>query len=631
MCGIAGGFAFSAEGKPYINRITDAIACIKHRGPDGDGVFKTEQVCLGHKRLSIIDTSTAANQPMYSNDRRYCIVFNGEIFNYQELAAKYFPQHNFNTTSDTEVFLELFIRFGAECFKYLRGFFAAAIHDSLTNELYVVRDRFGKKPLHVYQDESVLLFASELKGLMGFGIPRKINWEVLPYYFQLNYIPQPFSILEGVKKLGPGQYLKVSDKNIEEHSYYELAVRKEDYANLGYDEAKDKLVTLMDEATKLRLIADVPLGAFLSGGIDSSVVVALASRHRQRLKTFSVGYKDHPFFDETYYANLVAKKFNTEHTVFSLTNNDFLEHIDDVLNAIDEPFADSSAIPTYILSKETRKQVTVALSGDGGDEVFAGYNKYKAEWNVMQPSLKKNLVKGLKPLWDVLPKSRNGKFTNKVRQLHRFAEGAGLSADDRYWQWASLLPETDSYALFSEAVQQNFNGRKQLKNIFGWNISGNDLNEVLLADTKLVLLGDMLVKVDMMSMANSLEIRSPFLDAEVVDFAFGLPANYKIDGNMKKKILQDAFREMLPEELYNRPKRGFEIPMLDWLRKDLWSLIDNDLLEDGFIKEQGIFNAGVIKNIKKKLKSNDPGDSHATIWALLVFQFWWKKYIHETL
>ncbi|MFL5810752.1 MAG: asparagine synthase (glutamine-hydrolyzing) [Flavisolibacter sp.] len=629
MCGIAGGFIFTSEGKKYIDRVGQAIACIRHRGPDGDGIFLNETTALGHKRLSIIDTSTAANQPMYSRDKRYCIIFNGEIFNYKELQSKYFSKHQFQTTSDTEVFLELFIKIGADCFKELRGFFAAAIYDSQLNELFIVRDRFGKKPVHVYRDQDVLLFASELKSLIAFGIPKEINWQVLPYYFQLNYIPQPLSILKGVEKLLPGHYLRLTngDTKYEDHTYYELKITKEKYKDLSYDQAKTELVRLMDESTRLRLIADVPLGAFLSGGIDSSVVVAMAARHEQQLKTFSIGYRDHPFFDETKYAELVSKKYKTQHNVFSLSNNDFLEHIDEVLNYMDEPFADSSSIPTFILSKQTRKHVTVALSGDGGDEVFAGYNKYKAEWNVMQPSLKKHLVKGLKPLWKGLPKSRNSKLANRVRQLHRFAEGASLQPEDRYWQWASIMPAEITPTLFGETIRQNLHGRKLLKELVPYNISGNDLNEILLADMKMVLVGDMLVKVDMMSMANSLEIRSPFLDQEIVEFAFGLPASYKIDAQMKKKIVQDSFRDMLPPELYNRPKQGFDIPLLGWFKKELWGLINEDLLSDHFIEEQQIFNLQTIRQLKQKLHSSNPEDSHETIWALIVFQFWWKKYI----
>lgn len=629
MCGIAGGFALRSEGKKYIGNIYKAIRCIAHRGPDGEGIFSDEKLALGHRRLSIIDTSEAANQPMYSRDKRFVIIFNGEIFNYKELKAKYFQDHRFTTTSDTEVFLELFIKIGVETFKELCGFFAAAIYDTVQKELFIVRDRFGKKPIHVYQNEDVLLFASELKSLIGFGIPKEVNASVLSYYFQLNYIPQPLSILKGVRKVLPGYYLKISDHAIEEKPYYELKIRKEKYNHLTYDEAKQRLVSLMDESTKFRLIADVPLGAFLSGGIDSSVVVAMAARHQQQLKTYSIGYKDNSFFDETKYAQLVAKKYNTQHTVFSLTNNDFLEHIDDVLNAIDEPFADSSAIPTFILSKQTRKHVTVALSGDGGDELFAGYNKYKAEWNIMQPSFRKNLVAGLRPLWKILPKSRNNVITNTIRQLHRFAEGASFSAEERYWRWASIMPAGSVESLFTNDLTKNLNGRKTLDELFQWNITGEDLNEVLLADMNLVLVGDMLVKVDLMSMANSLEIRSPFLDQKVVEFAFGLPESYKISGRMKKRIVQDAFREMLPHELYNRPKQGFDIPLLGWLRRELWSKINDDLLADGFIKEQGIFDVGTMRQLKQKMHSSNPEDSHETVWALLVFQHWWKKYIRN--
>lgn len=397
-------------------------------------------------------------------------------------------------------------------------------------------------------------------------------------------------------------------------------MHRDNYAQYSYEEAQAKLRELMEEATKLRLISDVPLGAFLSGGIDSSVVVGLAAKHVDRLNTFSIGYKDNPFFDETAYAQLVAKKFNTNHTVFRLGNDDFLEHIDAILNAIDEPFADSSLIPTYILSKHTRKHVTVALSGDGGDEVFAGYNKHKAELTALQPSLSKSIVKGLMPLWKVLPKSRSNKLTNTVRQLHRFAQGASLPAAERYWRWASMLPEEEVEGL----LVTNESRSNSLKQHITQRLNNADFNEVLLADINLVLLGDMLVKVDMMSMANSLEIRSPFLDQEVVEFAFGLPVHFKINNDLKKRIVQDAFRQLLPPELYNRPKQGFDVPLLQWFRKELWSRIDGDLLADDFIAEQGLFNPAAIKTLKKQLQSSNPGDSHETIWALMVFQHWWR-------
>lgn len=632
MCGISGAYAFTAKGAEALQRIGAANQTLVKRGPDGGDVFMNHHTALGHRRLSILDVSCAGDQPMHTADGRYTIIFNGEIFNYRQLQQQYLSadeQAGLRSHSDTEVFLLLYVKLKEQCFALLQGFFAAAIYDHQTGELTIVRDRFGKKPLLFYRDGDKLLFASEMKALLEAGIPRAVNWDMLPLYFQLNYVPQPYSLVKGVEKLLPGHYLKAGKDGLSQHAYYTLQVKPEAYGQCTYEEAQQKLVHLMDEAVRMRLIADVPLGAFLSGGIDSSVIVALASRHTDKLNTFSIGYKDNAFFDETRYANLVAKKYNTEHTVFSLRNDDFLEHVHDVLNYIDEPFADSSAIPVYILSYYTRKHVTVALSGDGGDEVFAGYNKHAAEYRMRSGGLLNTLVKSGHPVWSLLPRSRNNKLTNKFRQLHRFAEGARLNPADRYWRWATFRNNEEALSLFtpgarqrmaagtSEAVRQQFTGH----------IGSSDFNEVLLADMNLVLLSDMLVKVDLMSMANSLEIRSPFLDAEVVEFAFGLPSEYKIDAKLKKKIVQDAFRSYLPEELYNRPKHGFEIPLLDWFRKELWSLIDKDLLQDDFVRAQGIFDVPTVSSLKKQLHSSNPGDSHATIWALLVFQHWWKRYM----
>jgi len=631
MCGISGAFAFTDNGKAALHTLQKANDTLLKRGPDSGSLFSTENVALGHRRLSIIDVSCAGDQPMTTPDGRFTIVFNGEIFNYKELKSRLSSteQGSLRSTSDTEVFLFLYARLKEAVFPLLRGFFAAAIYDRDEESVMLVRDRFGKKPLLYYTDEDHFCFASEMKALLSLGIKREMNWALLPIYLQLNYIPQPHSILQGVKKVPQGHFLKVSKEGVSLTPYYTLSLHPEKYSALSYDEAKEGLVNLMDEAVRLRLIADVPLGAFLSGGIDSSVVVALASRHTQHLKTFSIGYKDNAFFDETRYAKLVAERYKTDHTVFSLSNNDFLEHVHAVLDYIDEPFADSSAIPVYILSYYTRKHVTVALSGDGGDEVFAGYNKHGAEWRMRQGGLLNGLVKAGYPLLSLLPKSRNNPLTNKFRQLHRFSAGGRLTAADRYWQWASFNTQQQAMNLLHPNIKKQVS-KSVIEGIQASStgqIKGQDYNEVLLADMNLVLLSDMLIKVDLMSMANSLEIRSPFLDSEVVEFAFGLPSEYKVDGSMKKRIVQDAFRNLLPEELYNRPKQGFEIPLLGWFRKELWSLINDDLLEDNFVKEQGVFDVTAIQQLKKQLHSSNPGDSHATIWALVVFQHWWKRYM----
>lgn len=634
MCGITGYYALSQNARNNLIKVRQSTEKIQLRGPDYGDSYTHENVALGHRRLSIIDTSEGAVQPMKDISGRYVIVFNGEIFNYRELSEKHLADiwkenGGPKTTSDTEVLLYLLINYGKDCIEWLNGFFAFALYDKEKRTILLARDRYGQKPLNYYSTEEQFAFSSEMKSLLAWGFPKKLNYSVLHQYLQLNYIPQPQSMIEGVAKMKIGHYMIVSDKGIQEYKpYYNIKIKTADYNNYSYEEAQRELVRLMDQSVQARMVSDVPLGAFLSGGIDSSVIVALASKYTKNLNTFSVGYKDNAFFDETSYAKLVADKYKTNHTVFSLTNNDFLEHVYDVLDYMDEPFADSSAIPEFILCHHTRKHVTVALSGDAGDEIFAGYNKHAAEWKMRQRSVLNTIVKAGLPIWDVLPRGRSNKFTNFFRQLHRFAEGGKLSAKDRYWRWASFnTVEQTNKLLSKQSIDKvNFSLMESERQNILQHLDEDDFNKLLHTDMNLVLTGDMLVKVDLMSMANSLEVRSPFLDYRVVDFAFTLPEQYKIDGSMKKRIVQDAFRNMLPEEIYNRPKHGFEIPLLDWFKNELWGLIDDDLLNDNFVKEQGIFNVDATRALKQKLHSNSPEDSHATIWALIVFQYWWKKY-----
>lgn len=382
MCGICGIVTFGEKCSNSLARIEEANLAQQQRGPDGGGIYSHGHVVLGHRRLSVVDTSSNGSQPMTTPDGRYTIVFNGEIFNYRKLWDQYLSHIRIDVLrshSDTEVLLLLFARMGEQVFQLLDGFFSAAIYDRQQEELFLVRDRLGKKPLLIYQDSDRLVFGSEMKVLFAAGIPRQVNWPLLPVYLQLNYVPQPYSLVAGVRKLKAGHYLKWTNGEIIEQPYYQLAVTPVQYQQYSYEGAQQQLVALMEDAVAKRLVADVPLGAFLSGGVDSSVIVALASRHVSGLQTFSIGYKDNAFFDETAYARLVANRYQTKHTSFMLGNDDFLEHINGVLDYIDEPFADSSAIPLYILSQLTRKHVTVALSGDGGDELFAGYNKHGAE------------------------------------------------------------------------------------------------------------------------------------------------------------------------------------------------------------------------------------------------------------
>lgn len=631
MCGITGIMSFNLVGKFNKIHISAATRAIEKRGPDFQDVYADEWVGLGHRRLSIIDTSAVANQPMWDESKRYCIIFNGEIFNYQELRTELANKGlRFFSQSDTEVLLKLYILEGEKCLSKLNGFFSFCIYDKAEQTFFIARDRFGIKPLLYLFDDNKFIFASEMKAILQYGIEKDIDFASLNTYLQLNYIPAPATIFKNVRKLLPGHYIKVKTSKIDIKHWYEIPyVTNGGLSKIGYEDAKDTLVSLLEDSVKRRLVADVPLGAFLSGGIDSSVVVALASKHKPDLHTFSIGFKDEKFFDETEYARLVGKHFNTKHTVFSLTNDDLYAHVSDILNYIDEPFADSSAINVFILSKETRKHATVALSGDGADELLAGYNKHAAFYRMLHPGFKENTASSLLPLLKLLPQSRNSAIANKIRQLVRFGEGKKLSPAERYWRWAGFADEIQASQLLNDALDKNFLSEySQRKNALLKSIPFDySINDILLADVNIVLPNDMLTKVDLMSMAQGLEVRVPFLDVNVVNFIFSLPDDYKINSSVRKKILQDAFRDVLPKELYNRPKKGFEVPLLKWLRKEMKSMITDDLLSKKFIEEQNIFNYSEIEKLKKQLFSNNPGDVHARIWGLVVFQWWWKKTI----
>jgi len=603
----------------------ESVKTLSKRGPDGEGVFNQENIALAHRRLAIIDTSAAAAQPFTDNSGRYTITFNGEFFNFKPFRTELENKGiRFKSTSDTEVLLYLFIEHGPSFIHFVNGFFSFAIYDNLKKELFVFRDRYGIKPLLFYRDENIFAFASEMKALLAFGIPRKLDQVSLYTYLQLNYVPAPATILEGISKLEPGHYLKVADGLLEKQCYYQIPYSKNSQPSPGYSESIMKLRSLLDDAVQRRLVSDVPLGCFLSGGIDSSVIAALAASHNPKLKTFSIGYRDEPLFDETRYACMLAKMHGTDHTVFSLGNDDLYENLHQALDYMDEPFADPSALALYILSNRTRKQVTVALSGDGADELFAGYNKHSAEYFLRSKSYLSGLLSLSRPVWESLPKSRNSAFGNKIRQLKKLSLGASLSVRERYWLWAGHSGEQQVQSLLkSEHADVLYLNRKE--NLLS-SLNGN-FNSVLLTDMQLVLQSDMLTKVDSMSMANSLEVRVPFLDFTVVDFAFSLPAKFKISPKGRKLILKDAFSHLLPAELLHKKKQGFEVPLLKWFKTSLKSRITDDWLGKAFIEEQGLFRYSAIQNLLSQLFSADPDDSVDRVWALIVFQSWWKKYM----
>jgi asparagine synthase (glutamine-hydrolysing) len=630
MCGIAGGIAFNEKGLLRLKGISAAMDHLRLRGPDHAGLFEHKNVKLGHTRLSVIDVSEAASQPFTDHTNRYTIIFNGEIYNYCELRKDLSAKGTaFRSNSDTEVLLQGYIHEGPSYLEKLNGFFAFCIYDRDEESLFIARDRMGIKPLLIYHDDESFLFASELKALLSMGIPRIIEGSALYSYLQLNYIPSPASIFKNVTKMEPGTYITIRKKSVVANSFYKIpyAPGQPQLKYDNYDQACRRVAELMDLSVRRRMISDVPLGAFLSGGVDSSIIVALASRHTDKLRTFSIGFPDEPMFDETCYAAEVAARYKTDHSEFQLRTDDVFAVLQNVLEYTDEPFADSSALAVYILSRETRKHVTVALSGDGADELYGGYIKHMAECRIRTGGLTKHLVRGGLPLWKVLPKSRNSRAGNTIRQLERFAEGMKVSDAERYWRWASVADEKQAAALIP-ALTFSRENYFNLKNKYTSLISkSGDINDVLFADMHLVLRNDMLVKVDMMSMANSLEVRVPFLDHEHVNYVSSLPWFYKTGKNTRKKILIDAFRDLLPASVYTRPKHGFEVPLLKWFRTELRDLIWNDLLSPDFLEAQGIFDNLAIELLLKRLESNNPGDAAARVWGLVVFQHWWKKYM----
>jgi len=623
MCGITGIYCFNKNCNSKIPGIKKAVNSLNHRGQDASGIVQFEYCMLGHTRLSIIDTSPNANQPMSDFSKRYTIVFNGEFYNFQEAKKQLIQKgYKFRSQSDTEVLLNLYIAYGKDFLKKINGCFALAIYDHKNKNLLIARDRFGIKPLYYFYDDEQFIFGSELRSILSYSTKKTIDYNSLSLYFQLNYIPGPQTIINNIYKLEPGNYIEINSNGITKQSYYETKITYEKNNTIGYQQAQDKLITLIDNAVSRRLISDVPIGSFLSGGIDSSIIVATASKFTKHLHTFSIGYKDQHYYDETNYANLVAKKFKTEHTVFNLTENELQVNISDFLDSIDEPFADSSALAVYTLSKLVKPYISVALSGDGADEIFSGYKKHTAHYNANKKNSTNYLIRHIGGIASFFPNTRNSKTGDFFRSIEKYHRGLNLKDSERYWEWASNLSAKKAGLIFNKPL--SLDEIKSRKNTILSYLTDSDFNKILLTDTKLVLPYDMLVKVDTMSMANTLEVRTPFLDHSLVEFIFSLPANYKINQQIRKRILQDAYQSILPKALYNRPKHGFEIPLSRWLQSDIIRSMEDKLLDNKFILEQNIFNPHTI-NLIRNNKFSSKVQTDSTKWALLVFQHWWKK------
>lgn len=624
MCGING--LYFVDSHKEINRplFEYALQTIHHRGPDYTGKHYGNGIALGHNRLSILDTSSAANQPFISEDNRYAIVFNGEIFNYkllkEELIAKGI---RLTTNSDTEVLLHLLIREGEKALEKLNGFFAFAFYDFQKHEILLARDRFGEKPLFYAYDESEqrLIFSSELKALQPFLPKPQLNYYAIEFLIRLTYIPSPHTIADGVLKLRPGNYLKLNANGLKLESWYKLNSHPE----TNMDDEKTILKTVKDKievALERRMIADVPLAGFLSGGIDSSIVCGLAKQRNNSFETFSLGFSENKFIDETSDAEFAAKQFGIKHHSIKIMEDELLENVSEILNKADEPFGDSSMIALYSLCKKVSGKYKVILSGDGADELFGGYHKHLALQMASEKSLTNFAVKNFGGVSSLFNQSRDGRFANRMRQLKKM--NAALRKDwfERYWYLATF--NHDFHNLLIADCAEDVAAYK--KELFGSSIN-EEMNSYLRFDFNLVLANDMLVKVDTASMYNGVEMRSPFLDHELIEYVFGIKSSLKLKDNSKKYLLKKAYSDLLPDQLINKPKHGFEVPLQQWLTGPLSSKV-NDLLNDDFIRSQKIFNPKRIAELKLKLNSSNPGETAAGVWSLLNFQTSYKKYFN---
>jgi asparagine synthase (glutamine-hydrolysing) len=594
-------------------------AAIVHRGPDEGGMHVTPGVGLGMRRLSIIDIQTG-RQPVHNEDESVWVVFNGEIYNFLELRASLRAQgHRFYTETDTETLVHLYEEYGVRCVDRLRGMFAFALWDERRKQLLLARDRLGKKPVYYGWSQGRFLFASEVKSFLQLpGFERRLNWSSLSHLFTFLSTPAAESILEGIHKLEPGHTLTVSHTGRVSVERYWQCEFKPDYGRTE-QYFVERLLELLDESVRLRLMSDVPLGAFLSGGIDSSAVVAMMSRLTPgRVKTFSVGFAEEPY-NELDYAGMAAKEFHTDHHELVITP-DIAPVIEDLVWYLDEPFGDSSAIPTYMVSKLASEHVTVLLSGDGGDEIFGGYDKYvvsEAEQSRYVPAPLRNVFGFLAPR---LPQGMRGR---------NFLRHASLQEPERYLDMCTFFGTEDKKLLFRKELHPLIaesdpwqTGRELLSSP-----GGDWLSALQNYDLHAYLPLDILTKVDRMSMAHSLETRAPLLDHKLVEFAATIPPNLKVDGRATKVIFKKAMRGLLPDAIIDRPKRGFAIPLGRWFRGGLGDFVRETLLCDAS-RNRGIFNPGYIERLLRLHQQGKELDLH--IWTLLSFELWCRTFLDRT-
>jgi asparagine synthase (glutamine-hydrolysing) len=634
MCGITGAiWTDPAKGisREELDRMTDALA---HRGPDDRGELHGEihfqppyeplpGIALGFRRLSIIDLASG-HQPMCNESKDVWIVFNGEIYNFAELRHRLEGAgHAFRTKSDTETIVHLYEDEGPGCFEHLNGMFAVAIWDASRRRLVLGRDRLGKKPLVYRHERGRLLFASELKSLLEAPIgPLDIDPGAVDEYLTYQYIPHPKTIYRGVHKLPPGCYAVFQDDRLEVNPYWRPDFSREQ--KWSEDEAIERLRELLDDAVRLRLQSDVPLGAFLSGGVDSSLVTALAQKHAgERLKTFSIGFPVAEY-DETRYARRVAEHLDTEHHEFQVTP-DAVQILPRQVRQYDEPFSDSSAVPTWYVSELTRRHVTVALSGDGGDELFAGYPRYKAAAlaaAIDRLPLAPAILSAR--FWQLLP---GAKQKSLLRKAKRFGEALGKRPARRYLDWVSIFDEGRRAELYNDDFLARLPNADPADFLdAAWRRTGkrDAVTAASLTDLVTYLPCDLMAKVDIASMAHGLECRQPFLDFRVVEFAAGLPSKLKYRRGKGKLLLRKAFGDLLPDEIWTRQKMGFGVPLDHWFRHELKPMTHETLLAgDALCRE--FFRPKAVAKLVNEHESMRFDHSYR-LWSLLVFELWLRDF-----
>jgi asparagine synthase (glutamine-hydrolysing) len=624
MCGICGIAGFDGLGPDSRDTVKAMCSTLVHRGPDDEGYYFDDRVSLGMRRLSIIDLATG-HQPIANENSTVWTVYNGEIFNFpvlrDELQAK---GHTFATKSDTEVIVHLYEEHGPDFVLKLNGMFAIALWDKPRRRLILARDRLGVKPLHYFIRDRTLYFASEIKALLRAGCPRELDPEALSQFFTFEYIPAPRAIFKAVKKLLPGQMLILEDGRLETRRYWDVRFPGREIPEQSEEAYADEVYRRLREAVRIRLISDVPLGVFLSGGIDSSAITALMSETAGgRIQTYSIGFREKSF-NELDYARAVADYFRTDHTEFVVESSQVKDLVPVLMRFLDEPLADASVIPTFIISKLARKHVTVALAGDGGDELFGGYDTYKAAkvaacYRKVPRFIRRGLVK---PAIGLLPvSSKRLSFEFKAK---KFVAGAEYPPEISNFVWWGAYTPADKERLFhpdfSSTLSEDPYAPVAFHRPHGPGPEADTLDILAYLDLKLYLQDDLLVKVDRMSMANSLEIRTPFLDYTFVEFAATIPSRLKLRGLTSKYILKKMLKNRVPPSVLDRKKIGFDIPLGPWIRDELWDFA-TDVLSPTGLARHGLFNAAYVQKILAEHKAGTH-NHRQLLWPLIIFQFW---------